>query len=52
MIKDVECPNCFGLGRLHRYGHENDPDDDGYECPKCEGTGVIETDLTGFMENE
>jgi hypothetical protein len=52
MIKDEECPHCYGLGRIHSPLKNGDPDDDGVQCPRCEGTGVIEIDLNDFMEDE
>jgi hypothetical protein len=45
MIFDVECPKCYGCGRIHSPNKNGDPDDEGLVCDMCEGAGVIETDL-------
>jgi len=44
MIMAVECPNCYGLGKQHSHGCNGDPDDDGVDCERCNGAGVIDVD--------
>lgn len=61
MIIDVECPACNGNGevcgvtpsRRSRFVGMDDlsPDDYTVDCPKCLGTGTIESDMEDEVED-
>lgn len=51
MLKDIECSNCYGCGRLHSPGCNGDPDDDGIKCEVCDGTGVVTIDLNDEIDD-
>ena len=45
IFMDVECRFCDGTGRIHSSGRNGDPMDPGEDCPKCDGTGVVQEDV-------
>lgn len=61
MIIDVECPTCHGEGevcgvnpsRRSRFVGCDDlsPDDYTVPCPRCLGTGAVEHDLNGDIDD-
>lgn len=52
MIIDIDCPFCYGLGRVHSAGCNGDPDDEGLDCAYCDGAGVVEHDLTDDLDDD
>ena len=51
MLIDAECPNCQGCGLQHSPGCNGDPDDDGWPCERCGGSGVVEYDLNEEIDD-
>jgi DnaJ-class molecular chaperone len=53
VLMDQECPRCHGEGKVwaSRWGG-NDPDVWAVKCEVCDGTGVIEVDISEDMEDD
>jgi len=51
MIKDEECTNCDGHGKVHSPGRNGDPMDLGEDCPVCDGAGCVEVDLDDLADD-
>lgn len=52
MIIDIECPFCDGAGRIHSSSRNGDPEDDGRDCPRCGGSGVVAHDLNEDADDD
>ena len=43
----VECPQCQGVGLVHRFNLDGQPFDD---CPRCHGSGTLAPEMPDWVD--